>query len=240
MVEQVQWRWSVRVIMISGASRGIGLEIAREMTRRGHAVSVGVRRPSSVPDELAKLPHVLVHAYDAADRQSHVAWIAATLARFDRIDALVNNAGTAPFISLEAGTDEALDEVFEINVKAPFRLIQAALPYLKQSGSGRVINVASLSGKRVYGLNAGYQMSKHALVALTHAVRRVGFEHGIRASAICPGFVATDMTAGVVDVPRTEMTDPKDIALLAATLLELPNSASIAELLINCRYEHTL
>jgi NAD(P)-dependent dehydrogenase (short-subunit alcohol dehydrogenase family) len=226
--------------MVSGASRGIGLEIAREMARRGHALSIGVRRPSSVPEKLATWPHVLVHTYDATDRQSHRGWIEATLARFDRIDALVNNAGIAPLVSLESATDEALDEVFEINVKAPFRLIQAALPYLKQSGSGRVINVASLSGKRVYGLNAGYQMSKHALVALTHAVRRVGFEHGIRASAICPGFVATDMTAGVVDVPQTEMTDPKDIALLAATLLELPNSTSIAELLINCRYEHTL
>ncbi len=163
-----------------------------------------------------------------------------TMETFGRIDSLVNNAGIAPKITLEEGTDDDLDEIFEINVKAPFRLIQAALPHLKASGRGRVINVASLSGKRVYGLNAGYQMTKHALVALTHAVRRAGFEHGIRATALCPGFVATDLTAGAIEMPRDEMIDPKDLAILAATVIELPNTASIAELLVNCRYEHTV
>lgn len=230
----------MRVAMISGASRGIGLAIAGELARRGHAISLGVRRPSSVPDELRNAPAgCLVHAYDAADRNGHRSWIDATVARFGALDTLVNNAGIAPNITLDNGTDAALDEIFEINVKAPFRLIQAALPHLKASGHGRVINVASLSGKRVYGLNAGYQMSKHALVALTHAVRRAGFDHGVRASALCPGFVATDLTSGVVDVPRAGMIDPKDLAILAATLIELPNTASIAELLVNCRYEHT-
>jgi NAD(P)-dependent dehydrogenase (short-subunit alcohol dehydrogenase family) len=193
-----------------------------------------------VPEDMRSAPAgCLVHAYDAADRASHTAWVAATVEKFGRLDSLVNNAGIAPKITLEDGTDEALDEIFEINVKAPFRLIQAALPHLKASGQGRVINVASLSGKRVYGLNAGYQMTKHALVALTHAVRRAGFEHGIRATALCPGFVATDLTAGVIEMPRDEMISPEDLAILAATVIELPNTASVAELLVNCRYEHT-
>lgn len=230
----------MRVAMISGASRGIGLAIARELAKRGHALSLGVRRPSTVPEDLrAASAGCFVHAYDAVDRSSHKAWVQATMEKFGRIDSLVNNAGIAPKITLEAGTDDALDEIFEINVKAPFRLIQAALPHLKASGRGRVINVASLSGKRVYGLNAGYQMSKHALVALTHAVRRAGFEHGIRATALCPGFVATDLTAGAIEVPRDEMISPEDLAILAATVIELPNTASVAELLVNCRYEHT-
>jgi NAD(P)-dependent dehydrogenase (short-subunit alcohol dehydrogenase family) len=90
------------------------------------------------------------------------------------------------------------------------------------------------------GLNAGYQMSKHAVVALTHAVRRAGWEHGIRATAVCPGFVETDMTAHVTDLPREEMTDPADIARLVATVVALPNNAAVAELLVNCRYEHML
>lgn len=231
----------MRVAMISGASRGIGLAIAQELARRGHTLSLGVRRLNAAPADLVAAPGgCLVVPYDATDRLSHAAWVDATMARFGRIDTLVNNAGIAPKVTLEDGTDQALDEMFEVNVKAPFRLIQAALPHLKAAGQGRVINVASLSGKRVYGLNAGYQMSKHALVALTHAVRRAGFEHGIRASALCPGFVATDLTAGAVEMPRAEMIDPKDLAVLAATLIELPNTASVAELLVNCRYEHTL
>jgi NAD(P)-dependent dehydrogenase (short-subunit alcohol dehydrogenase family) len=228
----------MRVAMISGASRGIGLAIARELLRRGHAVSLGIRTPSSVPDDMqVATAACLIHRYDAGNRTAHHSWIAATMERFGRIDSLINNAGIAPSITIANGTDEALDEIFEINVKAPFRLIQAAMPHLKVSGQGRVINIASLSGKRVYGLNAGYQMSKHALVALTHAVRRAGFEYGIRASALCPGYVATDLTTDVIDVPRTDMTDPADIAILVATLIDLPNTASVAELLINCRYE---
>lgn len=229
----------MRVAMISGASRGIGLAIARELGKRGHTLSLGVRRPSTVPEDLrGAAAGCLVRAYDAADRASHKAWVAATIDKFGRIDSLVNNAGIAPRITLADGTDDAIDEIFEINVKAPFRLIQAALPHLKASGRGRVINVASLSGKRVYGLNAGYQMTKHALVALTHAVRRAGFEHGIRATALCPGFVATDLTVGA-EMPRDEMISPDDLAILAATVIELPNTASVAELLVNCRYEHT-
>ena len=231
----------MRIAMISGATRGIGLGIAQELVRRGHAVSLGVRRPGSVPAELqAATGGCLVHRYDATDRSSHTAWLAATLERFGRVDTLVNNAGIAPNITFDNGTDAALDDIFEVNVKAPFRLIQAALPQLKASGQGRVINIASLSGKRVYGPNVGYQMSKHALVAMTHAVRRAGFDDGVRASAICPGFVATDMTSGVVDFPREQMSNPKDIAMLVATLIDLPNTTSIAELLVNCRYETTV
>jgi NAD(P)-dependent dehydrogenase (short-subunit alcohol dehydrogenase family) len=90
------------------------------------------------------------------------------------------------------------------------------------------------------GLNAGYQISKHAVVALTHAVRRIGWEHGIRATALCPGFVNTDLVAHVTDVPQDQMTDPADIARLVATVVALPNTAAVAELLVNCRYEHML
>jgi NADP-dependent 3-hydroxy acid dehydrogenase YdfG len=226
--------------MISGASRGIGLAIARELKQAGLALSLGIRTPKSFSDPLAAGSDVLVHRYDAHDRDAAASWVEATIARFGRIDVLVNNAGISGFVSLEEGSEDDLDELLAVNVKAPFRLIRAALPHLKASGSGRVINVASLSGKRVMGLNAGYQMSKHAVVALTHAVRRIGWEHGIRATALCPGFVNTDLVAHVTDVPHDQMTDPADLARLVATVIALPNTAAVAELLVNCRYEHML
>ena len=162
------------------------------------------------------------------------------MARFGRIDVLVNNAGISRPLTLEQGSEDDLDALLDVNVKAPFRVIRAALPHLKASGSGRVINVASLSGKRVLGLNVGYQMSKHAVVALTHAVRRAGWEHGIRATALCPGLVETDMTARITEVAREEMTNPADLAKLVATVVALPNNAAVAELLVNCRYENML
>jgi NAD(P)-dependent dehydrogenase (short-subunit alcohol dehydrogenase family) len=226
-----------KVAMISGATRGIGFAIAAELDRAGYALSLGVRKPDAVDDSLSK--H-FAHRYDARDRSSEQSWVDATMQRFGRIDVLIANAGIGTFVDLEKGTDEALDDLFEVNVKAPFRLVRACLPHLKKSGSGRVVTVSSLSGKRVMGLNAGYQMSKHAVMALTHAVRRAGWEHGIRATALCPGFVDTDLVAHVKDPPHEEMIDPEDLARMVAMIVQLPNTSAVAELLVNCRYEHML
>jgi NAD(P)-dependent dehydrogenase (short-subunit alcohol dehydrogenase family) len=117
------------------------------------------------------------------------------------------------------------------------RVIRAAWPHLVAAGDGRVVNVASLSGKRVKNDNLGYAMSKFAVMALTQEVRRLGWEHGIRATAVCPGFVDTDMTAYVTTYPREQMSRPEDLAALIATVLHLPATASVAELLVNCRHE---
>src|SRR5262245_19403737 len=150
-----------RVAMISGASRGIGLAIARELKQAGLSLSLGIRRPADFADPLAADDEVMIHPYDAHDRGAATPWVNATVARFGGVDVLVNNAGISRFVGLEDGSEDDLEEMFAVNIKAPFRLIRAALPHLKVGGTGRVINVASLSGKRVMGLNAGYQMSKH-------------------------------------------------------------------------------
>ena len=130
--------------------------------------------------------------------------------------------------------EDVLDEMWAVNVKGPLRLTRLALPYLRQSGSGRVINMASLSAKRVKGdALPGYSMTKYALLALSHAVRQVGWEDGIRVTALCPGPVATDM----MDPDDKTITQPEDVADLVVTLIGLPNTASVSELLITCRLE---
>jgi NAD(P)-dependent dehydrogenase (short-subunit alcohol dehydrogenase family) len=130
--------------------------------------------------------------------------------------------------------------MWTVNAKGPMRVIRAAWPHLVAAGEGRVVNVSSLSGKRVRNENLGYAMSKFAVMALTQEVRRQGWEHGIRATAVCPGFVDTDMTAHVTKVPRESMSRPEDIAALVEAVLRLPNNATVAELLVNCRHEDTL
>ena len=222
-----------RVAMVSGASRGIGRAIAERLRARGFRVSAGVRNPASV----AAADDVLVQRYDAERAEDARAWVDATMQRFGRIDALVNAAGiSSPRTRLTEDDEKSLDAMWRVNVKGPLRLIRAALPHLKAAGEGRVINVSSLSGKRVANENFGYAMSKFALIALTQAVRRDGWDAGIRATALCPGFVATDMSA-YSGVPREQMTQPEDMAVLAETLILLPNTATIGELLVNWRLE---
>ncbi|WP_237215009.1 SDR family NAD(P)-dependent oxidoreductase, partial [Falsiroseomonas oryziterrae] len=201
----------------------------------GWLVSAGLREPKA----LAAAPGLLPCRYDAEAAGSAEAWVAATLARFGRLDAVVNAAGILVPAPLLAEDEEPSDRMWRVNVKGPQRVIRAAWPHLVASGQGRVINVASLSGKRVANGNTGYAMSKFALVAMTQEVRRLGWEHGIRASALCPGFVATDMTAGAA-FPREAMTRPEDLAELVEILLRLPNTAAVGELRVNCRFEALL
>jgi NAD(P)-dependent dehydrogenase (short-subunit alcohol dehydrogenase family) len=222
--------------MVSGASRGIGRRVMERLLASGFCVSAGVRDPRGLPGQ----ERLLVHRYEAESLEAARDWVAATAARFGRIDALVNAAGINPMARISDADETALDRTWAVNVKGPLRLIRLAMPHLVASGSGRVVNIASLSGKRVANENIGYAMSKFALVALTHEVRREGWEHGVRATALCPGFVATDMSAAMTRMPREQMTDPADVAVLAETLLLLPNNAVMAELLVNCRLEPML
>ncbi len=229
-----------RVVMVSGASRGIGRAVAERLLAAGFTVSAGVRQPASFAITGADPERLLVQRYDAKDRASAKAWVAATAARFGRIDGLVNSAGINTMTTVLDEDEGPLDEIWEVNVKGPLRLIRAALPQLEASGTGRVINVSSLSGKRVRNPNNGYAMTKFALVALTHSVRRLGWDKGVRATAVCPSFVSTDMSGPSPKVPREQMTQPEDLAVLVETLLLLPNTAQIAELLVNCRLEDML
>lgn len=230
------------VVLVSGANRGIGQAITRRLYRAGYRLSLGVRRPDSLADTLSGMDpeRVAVSRYEATEREAASRWVAGTMDRFRRIDALVNNAGVFHRYRVEDGDEALLDEMWQVNVKGPLRLFQAAFPHLKVHGRGRVVNIVSLSGRRLKSPTAaGYAMTKHALSAFTHAVRYSGWEAGIRATAICPGYVATDMARGVSGMAPAQMTSPEDVAELVATVLALPNNASVVEVPVNCVLEHS-
>ncbi|MEQ9642404.1 MAG: SDR family NAD(P)-dependent oxidoreductase [Alphaproteobacteria bacterium] len=226
-----------RVILITGANRGIGRAVAEALYGAGYSLSLGARDPASFAEMTADwAPERLLTArFDAEDKATHRDWVAATVDRFGRMDGLVNNAGLAVRVTVEDDKDDALDLMWAINVKAPLSMIRLSLPHLRKSGAGRVINVSSIAGKAVYNNNVGYAMTKFAAVALSHATRRAGWDDGVRCTALCPGFVATDMTADVETFPHEQMMEPTDIAEVVLTLLGLSNNASVAELVINCR-----
>jgi len=222
-----------RVAMISGANRGIGAEIARHLIERGWTVSAGVRSPDSLH---LPSPHT-VHTFDAS-RKGEADWVGATLAAHGRIDAIIANAGVmVPGSILECSEDD-LDLMFDVNLRSPIRLVREAWTALEAAGSGRVVVVASLSGKRVKSArSSSYALTKHAAVALVHAIKRTGWDAGIRATAVCPGFVATDMSLVAGGRDPDKMTQPADVARLITEVLDLPNTANIAELCISCAEE---
>jgi NAD(P)-dependent dehydrogenase (short-subunit alcohol dehydrogenase family) len=226
-----------RVVMVSGASRGIGRAVAERLSADGFRLSLGARNPASLADLAG--PAVLTHAHAAESRASAEAWVQATLDRFGRLDGLVNNAGSGIVARLE-DDDAAFEQLHQVNTMGPLRLLRAALPHLRQAGTGRIVNVISLSGKRVANDNTGYAMSKFAALALSHAVRRAAWDDGVRVCAVCPSFVATDMTAGAKSVAPEEMIQPADLASLIRTVLLLPNTAVVSELLVNCRFDPML
>lgn len=226
------------VALISGASRGIGEQVGLELLDRGWSVSLGMRQPLMPEWAARREERVHLMAYDATDVTAEQRWVEAALTQFGRIDALVANAGIMiPKTVIEAD-DEDIEAMMAVNVKAPRRLAKAAWEPLCATGRGRVIILASLSGKRVKSAGAGsYSLSKFAAVALAHAIRQAGFDEGIRATAVCPGFVATDMAAALSDRPADLLTQPEDLARIIGMLLALPNEASVAEFAVNCQLE---
>ncbi|MFK7995844.1 MAG: SDR family NAD(P)-dependent oxidoreductase [Granulosicoccus sp.] len=226
-----------RLMMITGASRGIGLKIAQEAQHRGWFVCLGVREPTELPESLDPDTSDVFH-YDATNRQADSLWVNETLHRHGHINAIVASAGIYTADSIIEASETTVDELLEVNLRAPRRLAMAAWPALKASGCGRVVILGSLSGKRVASKNSAlYSVSKFAAVGLAHALRYEGWDDGIRATAICPGLVATDMgeTASAGTRQREEMTQPEELAQLTLDVVGMSNTTSVAELHVNCR-----
>ena len=231
--------------MVSGASKGIGEAIAQRLLADGYRLSLGVRElegtrarfPDARPDTL------LIEYYEANEPATASAWVDSTLARFGALDVLVNNAGIWRQVNFDEGDEDDLDELWAVNVKGPYRLTRLALPHLRKCGTGRIVNIASTDGIRFRDTtcSVGYTMSKHALVAMSHATRHFSYDDGVRVTALCPGGVATDLIATVPGVtPLAERLSPHTVAHMVAYLLSLPNNASVAWMPLNTRLESTI
>lgn len=221
-----------RVVAVSGANRGIGRAIAERLAAEGFTLSLGARDPRGLADLAGET--CMTHAFEATDAASAAAWVEATVARFGRLDAVVNNAGIARYAAPLEQDLADFEAMWQVNALGPLRLIRAAWPHLVASGTGRIVDIASMSGLRVkLSQGTGYSMTKFAVMALAQGLKQEGWEAGIRITSICPSFVATDMTEGSA-FPRDQMIRPEDIAELVATVLVLPNTASVDVVPVTC------
>ncbi|HRN84697.1 MAG TPA: SDR family oxidoreductase [Hyphomicrobium sp.] len=218
-----------RTALVSGANRGIGFEIVRQLARLGVLAVIGARDPQDGAKAAEKLQseglEVPVVALDVDREESAAEAVAEVKRLYGRLDILVNNAAilvdepggfNASFFDLKSDT---VRRTMETNLLGPIRLIQAALPLMREQGYGRIVNVSSIAGQ-LTEMGSGYpayRMSKAALNALTRlAAAEIG-PGDIKVNAMCPGWVRTDM--GGANAERS-VEEGADTAVWLATLPE--------------------
>jgi 3-oxoacyl-[acyl-carrier protein] reductase len=221
-----------KVSLVTGASRGIGRAIARELAAQGATVLLGARDAAKLQEAVAEIAGAggtaAAVALDIADRASIDAAFARVLEAHGRLDHLVNNAGITRDNLVLRMKAEDWQQVLDTNLGGAFYCIQAALkPMLKQR-SGRIVNITSVVGLTGNAGQANYAASKAGLIGLTKSVAREVASRSITVNAVAPGFIETDMTAAMTEKAREGMTAsiplgrvgrPEDVAGAVAFLL---------------------
>lgn len=228
-----QFDLSGTVALVTGGNGGIGRGVALGLAGAGAAVMVAARDAAKNAAVLAELRALGVPAEavtcDVLDRGSIEAAVAETVVRFGRLDILVNNAGVAGGGPPESITDEVWDRIVDTNLRAVFQCSRAAHPHLKAGGRGKVINIGSMYS--LFGSHRAvpYAASKGGVVQLTKSLAVAWARDGIQVNAILPGWITTEMTAGVASsgpmhdtivarTPARRFGEPEELAGAAVFL----------------------
>ncbi|NUV84471.1 SDR family NAD(P)-dependent oxidoreductase [Streptomyces sp. KAI-26] len=189
--------------LVSGATSGIGLAVARLLGTQGHRVFIGARDAENVAATVKSLREEGLEAdgtvLDVRSPESVEAFVAAAVERFGTVDVLVNNAGRSGGGVTADLDDELWNDVMETNLTSVFRLTRAVLNTggMRGKDRGRIINIASTAGKQGVVLGAPYSASKHGVVGFTKALGNELAPTGITVNAVCPGYVETPMAQRV-------------------------------------------
>jgi 3-oxoacyl-[acyl-carrier protein] reductase len=220
------------VVLITGASRGIGRAIALRFAREGAGIGINYRQNEAAAEATAAEVSTLggeplLLPGDASDAAAVVTTFDALLSRWGRIDVLVNNAGIVRDALLLRMSDDDWDRVVETNLRSAFLCTRAALRPMLRQRSGRIVNVASISGIRGNAGQANYSATKAGLIGFTKSVAREVASRGITVNAVAPGLIETDITvqmpakareALLEQIPLGRMGTPDEVAALVGFL----------------------
>ena len=209
-----------KVVLITGASGGIGAATARELARRGATVVVAARRVEelqALAEEINRQGgRALAIPADVSRREDIDRMVQTTVETYGRIDVLVNNAGISAGSAVSDSDDAAMERIVAVNLLAPARCVQAALPHLRRQGGGVIVNIGSMAGEvATHGL---YSATKFGLRGLSDALRRELRGDNIHVVLIAPGFIRTAMTEGL----KLPMPGPESVARAVAGGIERP------------------
>jgi 3-oxoacyl-[acyl-carrier protein] reductase len=210
-----------KVAIVTGASRGIGRAIARELAAAGARVVVNYASRASAADALvAELPGAVAVRADVSTTAGCEALLAAAEA-IGEVEILVNNAGITDDTLMLRMSDDQWERVLSVNAGGAFRMSRAVLPGLVRRRGGAIVNIVSVSALRGNAGQVNYAASKAAVVAMTRSLAKEVAKRNVRVNAVAPGFIETDMTQGLADaviegateaIPMRRMGKPEEIA----------------------------
>jgi len=192
-----------KVVVITGASSGLGEATARRLSAEGASVALGARRLDRLDSLVSELTagggKALAVATDVVHRDQVKKLVDAAVQTYGRVDVMINNAGLMPQSPLERLKVDEWDRMIDVNIKGVLYGIAAVLPYMKQQKAGHIINVSSVAGHKVGPGFAVYAATKHAVRALSEGLRQEVKPYNIRTTVISPGAVATELPDSITE-----------------------------------------
>lgn len=219
------------VVLVTGASRGLGAAMALELAREGAFVVAAARSMDSLAAVAAQGDgRITTVECDMRDDASVAALVPEVIARHGRIDGLINNAGLAPAGKFATQDPQIWKDAMTVNVIAPMMLAQAAGVHMIEQGGGRIVNVASTTGVRGKPYLVGYSTSKGAVVRMTEALAAEWAPKNVQVNCIAPGAFVTEAQKAVTEspelkakrvakIPAGRMADPSELVPLACLLI---------------------
>jgi len=233
-----------KVVVITGASSGLGEAAARHLAEQGATVVLGARRADRINELAVQINaaggKALALQTDVTDPAQVQALVDAAVAQFGRIDVMLNNAGLMPHSPLDRREIDDWNREIDVNIKGVLYGIAAALPYMERQKSGHIINTSSVAGHKVGVNNAVYSATKHAVRVISEGLRQEVKPYGLRTTIISPGAVATelvesitepDVKAGIQSFYDENAISPDSFARCVAFAISQPEDVDINEIL---------
>ncbi|MBB3898202.1 SDR family oxidoreductase [Roseococcus suduntuyensis] len=231
-----------KIILITGASSGIGEGLARELAGAGAKVLLGARRLDRIEAIAAQIQAMggiaEARKLDVTSRPSMAAFVQAAVERWGRVDVLINNAGVMPLSPLAAGKQDEWERMVDVNIKGVLWGIGAVLPVMEAQASGHVINIASIGALQVVPTAAVYCATKFAVRAISDGLRQES--RHIRVTCVNPGVVESELASTITHAEtmammagyRATALQPADIAHAVRQVIEAPANVDTTEITI--------
>jgi NADP-dependent 3-hydroxy acid dehydrogenase YdfG len=233
-----------KVVVITGASSGMGEAAAKHLSALGATVVLGARRADRI-EKLAKEIRdnggkAVSIAADVTNRDQVKNLVDSAVKKFGRVDVILNNAGIMPLSPMDRLNVDEWDKMIDVNIKGVLNGIAAVLPYMKEQKSGQIINTASVAGHKIFNGSAVYSATKFAVRAVTEGLRMEVKPYNIRTTIVCPGAVKTELLEHITEADIQQANkdyvgavgiSPDSFARVVAFVISQPEDVDINEII---------